>query len=155
MNVIIIILCTYRYPIALRNILQQVTGLRELCKNKLDSSDKVRIYSWAWMDQYYSVASNVLVIVHRWLPSLSYTMICTWKTLLLISYYRVWIYVYILIVHLFRLVVWITNVSNWLTDRLQLYHSIMTHQMRTLSVVPNPMFVYLYVIPEVRTSRYS
>lgn len=153
MNVIIIILCTYRYPIALRNILQQVTGLRELCKNKLDSSDKVRIYSWAWMDQYYSVASNVLVIVHRWLPSLSYTMICTWKTLLLISYYRVWIYVYILIVHLFRLVVWITNVSNlylvnWQITAVPLYYD--TSNEDTFSCPKSHVCVLVR-----NTSRYS
>ena len=30
-----------RYPGALSNVLRQVTGLRELCKSKLDGSDKV------------------------------------------------------------------------------------------------------------------
>ena len=33
-----------RYPTALRNVLRQVTGLRELCRSKLDSSDKVHVH---------------------------------------------------------------------------------------------------------------
>ena len=32
-----------RYPTALRNILREVTGLGDLCKSKIENSDKVSV----------------------------------------------------------------------------------------------------------------
>ena len=35
---------SHRYPTALRNILKEVAGLRDLCKSKVDGNDKVHVH---------------------------------------------------------------------------------------------------------------